>query len=174
MERHGVRVASVRAGNVIGGGDWARDRIVPDMVEALTAQRPVPVRNPVAVRPWQHVLEPVSGYLLLAARLLSEPRPDLCSAWNFGPTEGREAPVRQLVESFLKAWGGGTWEDRSDPSAPHESPSLRLSNERAVGRLGWSPRWTLEEAVGRTARWYRRVHDGGDARAECLEDIRAY
>lgn len=173
--KHGVRVASARAGNVIGGGDWAKDRIVPDMVDALTGERPVPVRNPDAVRPWQHVLEPLSGYLTLAARLLRADPADFCTAWNFGPAEGKEAPVRRLVEGFIEAWGGGTWADRRDPAAPHEAPLLSLSIEKARSQLKWTPRWSLEEAVRRTATWYRRFRkDPGQARASCLDDIAAF
>jgi CDP-glucose 4,6-dehydratase len=173
--RHGVRLASARAGNVIGGGDWAIDRIIPDMVSALSGQRPVPVRNPDAVRPWQHVLEPVSGYLLLAARLLTQPRPELCSAWNFGPKPGRTVPVRQLVESFLKHWGTGSWDDRRDPSAPYEMPLLGLSIEKAIRQLNWTPRWSTEKGIERTARWYlRHLKDAGSARQACLEDIREF
>lgn len=175
VQRHGVRLATARAGNVIGGGDWAKDRIVTDMVDALRAGRPVPVRNPNSVRPWQHVLEPLSGYLTLAAQMLGSEAPGLCDAWNFGPQEGSEAPVRRLVECFLESWGEGSWSDQSDPTQPHEAAALRLSIGKAVRELGWRPHWDLEEAVRRTAKWYRRFYDRPDSmRHACLEDIEAY
>jgi CDP-glucose 4,6-dehydratase len=176
LGEHGVKLATARAGNVIGGGDWAKDRILCDAVRALAAGRPVPVRNPHAVRPWQHVLEPLSGYLTLAARLLASDDPVWCEAWNFGPLPGDDIPVRQLVDLFVSAWGGGSWEDKSDHRQPHEAGLLRLSIDKAIGRLGWRPRWNVAEAVRRTATWYRLAH--GDARPDMrrasLGDIAAY
>jgi CDP-glucose 4,6-dehydratase len=175
LAAHGVQLASARAGNVIGGGDWARDRIVTDMVAALEAGRPVPVRNPHAVRPWQHVLEPLSGYLTLAGAMLEKPEARWASGWNFGPVSGTEWPVGRLADAFIREWGPGRWEDKSDPAQPHEASILRLSIEKAGWELGWRPRWTCEEMVARTARWYRRVlREGADAHAECLSDIEAY
>ncbi len=175
MGRHGVQAASARAGNVIGGGDWARDRIVTDMVTALTAGRPVPVRNPHAIRPWQPVLEPLSGYLTLASAMLAEPGPKWCEGWNFGPVSGTELPVGKLADAFVKAWGTGEWADQSTPGQPHEASILRLSIEKAGWELGWHPRWSCEEMVKRTARWYRTVLcEGADARAACEADIAAY
>jgi CDP-glucose 4,6-dehydratase len=175
LAEHGVQVASARAGNVIGGGDWARDRIVTDMVAALLEGRPVPVRNPHAVRPWQHVLEPLSGYLTLASAMLENAGAPWCEGWNFGPVSGTELPVGGLVDAFVKAWGQGEWLDQSAPGQPHEASILRLSIEKAGWKLGWRPRWTCEEMVGRTARWYRSVLcDEADARAACESDIVAY
>jgi CDP-glucose 4,6-dehydratase len=172
---HGVQLASARAGNVIGGGDWARDRIVTDMITALVAGRPVPVRNPHAIRPWQHVLEPLSGYLTLASAMLTKPDPKWCEGWNFGPVSGTELPVGKLVDSFVKVWGKGEWTDQSSPDQPHEASILRLSIEKAGWDLGWRPRWTCDETVKRTARWYRSVLcEGADARAVCEADIEAY
>lgn len=175
IARHGVQLASARAGNVVGGGDWAKDRIVTDMVAALTAGRPVPVRNSHAIRPWQHVLEPLSGYLTLAAAMLERPDAKWCGGWNFGPVPGTELPVGRLADAFVAAWGGGRWEDRSDPAQPHEASILRLSIEKAGWELGWHPRWNCEQMIERTARWYRDVLCGGaDARAACEADIEAY
>ena len=175
LSSHGVQVASARAGNVIGGGDWAKDRIVADMVRSLLAGRPVPVRNPRAVRPWQHVLEPLSGYLALAAAMLGSPSPAWCGGWNFGPSEGTEATVGELADTFIRAWGSGSCTDASDPRQPHEASLLRLNIDKAKTDLGWSPRWTLEETARRTALWYRRAQcEGADAHALCLDDIRAY
>ena len=175
LARHGVQLASARAGNVVGGGDWAKDRIVTDMVAALAAGRPVPVRNPHAIRPWQHVLEPLSGYLTLAAAMLEQPAPKWCDSWNFGPVSGTELTVGRLADAFVAAWGSGHWEDRSDPSQPHEASVLRLSIEKAGWTLNWCPRWSCEEMVKRTAQWYRRVLcEGADARKTCEADIEAY
>ncbi|MGA2253779.1 MAG: CDP-glucose 4,6-dehydratase, partial [Thermoguttaceae bacterium] len=136
LNRHGVKLASVRAGNVIGGGDWAKDRLLTDVVRHLQAGQPVPVRSPWAIRPWQHVLEPLGGYLSLAARMLQSDDPAMCDAWNFGPMSGEEIPVCQLVELFIQAWGNGAWQDVSDPLAPHEAGVLRLCIDKAVDQLG--------------------------------------
>ena len=175
LSGHGVQLASARAGNVIGGGDWARDRIVTDLVAALTEGRPVPVRNPHAIRPWQHVLEPLSGYLTLASAMLTKASPKWCEAWNFGPVPGTELPVGKLVDAFVKAWGTGGWVDQSSPGQLHEASILRLSIEKAGWELGWRPRWTCEEMVSKTARWYRSVLcEGADAREACEADMAAY
>ncbi|HEX4336098.1 MAG TPA: CDP-glucose 4,6-dehydratase [Polyangiaceae bacterium] len=161
LGQHGIAVASARAGNVIGGGDWARDRIVPDAVRALRVGEPVPVRNPSSTRPWQHVLEPLSGYLKLGARLArDENAAALAGGWNFGPDPEGSRPVRDLVDIVLSTWGGGSWDDRSDPSAPHEAPALSLSIAKAKATLDWHPRWGFDEAIRRTIVWYRAHHDG--------------
>jgi CDP-glucose 4,6-dehydratase len=173
---HGVRLASVRAGNVIGGGDWACDRIVPDIVAHLSSDRPVPVRNPEAVRPWQHVLEPLSGYLTLAERMLSSRDAELCGGWNFGPSEAGTACVGQLVTEFCAAWDGGAWEYTGDPNQPHEAKLLRLSIKKAQSRLGWRPVWNMEETVERTVEWYRVFErsNGRSMLGQCIADIATY
>jgi len=153
-----IKIASARAGNVIGGGDWATDRIVPDCIRALQRGEPISVRNPHATRPWQHVLEPLSGYLWLAARLTSDLRPptsDLCSAFNFGPTHESNRTVAGLVQELLKHWPG-RWEDKSDPKAVHEAGLLQLSIEKARAMLGWTPVWKFPTAIEQTVRWYRQ------------------
>jgi CDP-glucose 4,6-dehydratase len=163
LAKHGVAVASARAGNVVGGGDWAKDRIVPDAIGALAEGRPIPVRNPSGVRPWQHVLEPLGGYLLLGARLagIGADAPErFCEAWNFGPRIEDARPVRDVVEALIAAWGSGSWDDRHDPAAPHEAGLLRLSIDKAQARLGWTPRWRFEETFRRTVEWYRAFHEG--------------
>jgi CDP-glucose 4,6-dehydratase len=164
LAEHGVAVASARAGNVVGGGDWAKDRIVPDCIGALAEGRPIAVRNPAAVRPWQHVLEPLGGYLLLGARLAASSSPAergaFCEAWNFGPELEDARTVREVVEALIAAWGKGSWEDRHDPRAPHEAGLLRLEIEKARTRLGWSPRWRFEETFRRTVEWYRSFAAG--------------
>lgn len=176
LNQHGVKLASVRAGNVIGGGDWAKDRILTDVVRHLQAGQPVPVRSPRAVRPWQHVLEPLGGYLALAARMLQSDDPAWCDAWNFGPLPGEEIPVCQLVKLFVQAWGSGSWQDVSDPQAPHEAGVLRLCIDKALHQLGWRPRWGVAEAVRRTAEWFRRFYasPAPDALAACRQDIEDY
>ena len=176
VARHGVKVASARAGNVIGGGDWAADRIVPDLVRALSAGRPVPIRHPGAVRPWQHVLEPTSGYLTLAARMVASDDPDLCTAWNFGPLPEQAVTVAGLTEMFIEAWGDGAWVDARRDGEPHETRTLHLSIDKAVRELQWHPRWSATVAARRTADWYRRqaASNGALMRDACLADIAAY
>lgn len=176
LDSHRIAVASARAGNVIGGGDWCLDRIVPDCVRALAAGGPVPVRNPRSVRPWQHVLEPLGGYLLLGAKLAAG-RADLCAPWNFGPRLEDAQPTQRLVELFIERWGEGRWEDRHDPREPHEAKFLRLSIEKAQALLGWLPRWCLRQAVEKTADWYRSYYLDRPAqgmRELCVQQIRAY
>lgn len=170
-------LSTARAGNVIGGGDWAEDRLLPDCVRALSSGRPVPVRNPDAVRPWQHVLEPLSGYLWLAARMREDPA-RFCGAWNFGPSDAGAITVLRLVELFLKEWGAGedAWEKAGEAEAPYEAPWLKLDSTKARTELEWSPVRTVEEGVRETAAWYRRCSDGKsfDGRAFTEEQIHSY
>lgn len=162
-----IGVASARAGNVIGGGDWARDRLVPDAVRALRQNAAVPVRNPRAVRPWQHVLEPLSGYLMLGARLMTGDA-SARSAWNFGPRVEETLAVGPMMDVFTRAWGeGATWVDASQANAPHEAGLLRLAIDKAVTQLGWMPRFTLEEALSATVAWYKQA----DASVATLRDL---
>lgn len=155
LDDHRVAVATARAGNAIGGGDWAADRIVPDAIRALSARRPVPVRNPAHVRPWQHVLEPLMGYLVLGTRLSGPDAARYCEAWNFGPGPASTATVRELVERIILAWGeGDQTEARSAPGVV-EAAALTLSIDKARKRLGWCPRWDLDRACARTVAWYR-------------------
>jgi CDP-glucose 4,6-dehydratase len=182
VHEHGVRLASARAGNVIGGGDWAQDRIVADIARSVSSGQPVQVRNPRSLRPWQHVLEPLGGYLLLAARMLTTPDGvRLADAWNFGPSGLEVVTVGALVDLFLAAWGSGSWQDASAGGQPHEAQLLRLSIDKAVTLLGWRPRWSVSEAVRRTALWYRRFYQQGPAvraagsmRDACLAEIADY
>jgi CDP-glucose 4,6-dehydratase len=170
-----VRIASARAGNVIGGGDWSEYRIVPDLVRALTAGRPIEVRNPCAVRPWQHVLEPLGGYMLLAERLLASNTPGLKSAFNFGPSVEGERTVRELVEESLKHWPG-TWHDASKQRVPHEAGRLALTVDRAHALLGWKPRWDFATSVCDTIDWYRTSIGASwrELRERSLRSIRDY
>ena len=154
--KHHTLLASCRAGNVIGGGDWAKDRIVPDCIRALQAGAPIAVRNPSATRPWQHVLEPLSGYLWLAVRLAQTSASDahLCSTFNFGPVREANRTVAELVTELLKHWPG-RWEDKSDPKAVHEANWLHLSTDKADAILDWQPAWAFAETICQTARWYQ-------------------
>ena len=160
-----VRIASARAGNVIGGGDWAVDRIVPDCIRALTAGEPIMVRDPEAVRPWQHVLEPLSGYLHLASRLLKGgPRFD--GPWNFGPEEHGTVRVREVVDAIVDAWGSGSWTTPAGSGEqPHEAHLLALDITKAREELGWRPLYDVAAAVRMTAGWYAERYAGCDATA---------
>lgn len=172
-----VWAASARAGNVIGGGDWSADRIVPDAIAALRAGRAIDVRNPRAVRPWQHVLEPLSGYLLLASRLLSPQlavRAQAADAWNFGPTIANTRTVGQLTDAVIERWGSGAWIDRSSPDHPHEAGLLRLDIAKAGRDLSWRPRWGFEAAVARTVEWYQADAAGQNMRSICEQQIAQY
>ena len=159
FQDHPVKIASSRAGNVIGGGDWATDRIIPDCITALRKKKPIQVRNSHATRPWQHVLEPLSGYLWLGASLADSKLrrcglPLLASAFNFGPNRDSNRTVAELVEEVLKHWPG-RWEDKTDPGAPHEAGLLQLSTDKAYALLRWIPVWSFSEAVAGTVDWYR-------------------
>jgi CDP-glucose 4,6-dehydratase len=165
------RVASVRAGNVIGGGDWARDRLVPDAIRAFTAGIPLRVRNPQAIRPWQHVLDPILGYLGLAQRLV-EDGAAFAEGWNFGPGANSELPVSAVAEQLAARWGdGATWEIDAAQHWHGEASYLRLDCEKARTRLGWTPILDFDEALMLTTEWYRAGHDGADLRALTLRQI---
>jgi CDP-glucose 4,6-dehydratase len=175
LDRHGIAVCTARAGNVIGGGDWTPDGLVADVMRALPLGAPVTIRNPTAVRPWQHVLEPLAGYLTLASKLLGPRAADYCTAWNFGPEDADLESVAQVVDQLVRGWGSGTWQSRTDENDPHEANVLRLSSTRARKELGWRSRWSTSEAVDRTVGWYRQYYsDPTTARAACLADIAAY
>ena len=167
-----VRLATARAGNVIGGGDWAEDRVLPDLARTRASGEALGVRNASAVRPWQHVLDPLAGYLLLAEQLMAG---DLRAqtAFNFGPEAADQRSVGELVEAAGLTWPG-RWEGRSDPSAPHEAGRLMLSIERSRLLLGWTPRWNFARAVAETVSWYRDVAAGVDPRACTQAQIAAF
>ena len=159
---HGVALASVRAGNVIGGGDWAKDRLVPDIVRALTAETPATIRNPKATRPWQHVLGPLSGYLWLGARMLREGADGLAEAWNFGPARENAVAVSEVADRIVRAWGEGRWESLAESDAPHEAQFLGLCCDKAASRLQWRPIYDLDVAVEATVAWYKRARECTD------------
>jgi CDP-glucose 4,6-dehydratase len=169
----GVRLASARAGNVIGGGDWAADRLVPDFLRALDAGRPLQVRYPEATRPWQHVLEPLAGYLLLAERLCSDTGDAFAEAWNFGPADEDTRPVRWIVAHLASRAPAVRWQCDSAPQ-PHEAHSLRLDSSKARARLGWRPRWNLATALEQTLDWHLAWKAGADMAEVCLAQVQAY
>jgi CDP-glucose 4,6-dehydratase len=177
IDEHGVRLASARAGNVIGGGDWADDRIVPDAMRALSDGADLVVRNPGSTRPWQHVLEPLSGYLALAEHLLADEEPGRwADAWNFGPQPVDEATVADLATAIIASWGSGRWVSPPGSSSDIEATTLRIAIDKAVSLLGWQPRWHLSQTVERTVRWYQEYYRRPDSsmREHSVADIEAY
>lgn len=172
LAEQGVAVVSARAGNVIGGGDWSEDRLIPDAVRAWSRGGVLDIRRPAATRPWQHVLEPLAGYLTLAQRLANDPA--LAGAWNFGPESDAALSVRALIELAASGWGGARMRFAEAPAGPHEAACLALEVAKARAALGVRPRWTVETAVERTMAWYRAVAAGADARSLCEADIAAY
>lgn len=171
-EKHHKMIASVRAGNVIGGGDWAKDRIIPDCIRSIEADIPIPIRNRQAVRPWQHVLEPLSGYLLLAKKMYEDPHA-FCEGWNFGPQMDSVVSVWEVAEKLISAYGKGTLLDQSDPNAVHEANLLMLDITKANQRLGWHPRMSIDECVKLTADWYKKYRQT-DVYRLCVDEINYY
>ncbi|CDZ30125.1 CDP-glucose 4,6-dehydratase [Neorhizobium galegae] len=172
LREKGVAVASARAGNVIGGGDWSADRLLPDAVRAWQSGNTLSVRRPEAKRPWQHVLEPLSAYLVLAERLWSDP--SIGDAFNFGPISHEAAPVRQVIEIARASYGRGEVQYGDGTEGPHEAGWLALETAKARHMLDIEPRWSLTEAVDRTMKWYRAQNDGADVRALCEAEIAEY
>lgn len=168
----GIGLASARAGNVIGGGDFAADRLVPDAVRAFAEGISLKIRNPIAIRPWQHVLEPLAGYLMLAERLHADT--GFAEAWNFGPPVGDAAPVSRVIDTFVSRWGDGARWMQDAESHPHEAATLMLDCTKANNRLGWHPRFSLDAALSLTADWYRGWLSKGDLRAISKEQINQY
>jgi CDP-glucose 4,6-dehydratase len=168
---HGVGLATARAGNVIGGGDWAQDRLVPDILRSFGNGDRVTIRSPHAVRPWQHVLEPLSGYLLLAERLFEE-GPSYAGGWNFGPVAEDARPVKAIVETMATYWGkGAAWQLDANPQ-PHEAHFLRLDISKAAAALGWRPRWSLDTALEKIVDWHRAwLVAPASARTQTIEQI---
>ncbi|HEY4208933.1 MAG TPA: CDP-glucose 4,6-dehydratase [Puia sp.] len=162
LGRHQKAVASARAGNVIGGGDWAKDRIIPDIVRALSRNEPVILRNPRSVRPWQHVLEPLAGYLSLGARLAEDPV-KYADAWNFGPYQEDSIPVEELASIALSIWGSGSVEKPQIKDQPHEAGLLRLDIGKTTAELGWKPKMNAREAIEMTIQWYKESKGGNAA-----------
>jgi CDP-glucose 4,6-dehydratase len=169
--KHHVSLASARAGNVIGGGDWAKDRIIPDCIRALESGRPIEIRNPKAIRPWQHVLEPLNGYLQLAGKMWEHPA-EYCEGWNFGPEEDAVSTVWEVAERLVESFGEGSLKDVSRPDALHEAGVLLLDITKAKTRLCWRPRLDTARTIGLTADWYKRYRDG-HVYELCVEQIKA-
>ena len=170
---HGLRIATARAGNVIGGGDWSEDRIIPDLMRALAAGQALSLRNPNSVRPWQHVLDPLTGYLALAEKLAMSPDARWQDGFNFGPEAVDLRTVCNLVDTALGHWPGD-WVEASGSTAPHEAARLALTIDKARASLGWAPRWDFETAVLETVSWYRWLHEGQDVRAVTRAQIAAH
>jgi CDP-glucose 4,6-dehydratase len=172
---HPAHVATARAGNVIGGGDWAADRLTPDCVTAFARNEPVSLRFPHAVRPWQHVLEPLCGYLRLAGLLMTPDGARYAKAWNFGPDAASDATVGEVAETVARLWGDDARVEHVPASTnPHEASVLRLDSTLARTELGWIPRWSLDRALGETVAWYRAFASGAGMGAFCLAQIEAY
>jgi CDP-glucose 4,6-dehydratase len=165
----GMRLASARAGNVIGGGDWGADRLIPDLMRGALSGTPVEIRNPGATRPWQHVLNPLSGYLVLAQALWDEP--DAATAWNFGPAQEDARPVSWIVERLAELWPGELPWTLAAGEHPHEAHYLKVDSSRARTRLGWAPRWDLARALDSIVEWYGALRDGADMRAVTLAQL---
>ena len=168
----GPRVASARAGNVIGGGDWSEDRLIPDIMRGAVAGEPIPIRSPGSVRPWQHVLNPLSGYLVLAQALWESG--EFADGWNFGPADEDARPVSWIVDRLSEMWPGELDWRIDDGPHPHEARYLKLDSSRARGRLGWGPRWDLERALRAVVDWYAALNEGADMRAVSVEQIAAF
>ncbi|MFZ1704660.1 MAG: CDP-glucose 4,6-dehydratase [Saprospiraceae bacterium] len=156
--RHKKSISSARAGNVIGGGDWAKDRIIPDIVRALQQNKNIEVRNPYAVRPWQHVIEPLSGYLLLGQKLVEDPI-KYAEAWNFGPVQDDTFTVQDLVKEAISVWGSGHYDEPLLQHQPHEAGLLKLDINKAINELGWKPKWNAKRAIDETISFYKNVED---------------
>lgn len=171
-KKHHVSIASVRAGNVIGGGDWALDRIIPDCIKALEAGKNIDIRSPKAIRPWQHVLEPLSGYMLLAETMWSEPT-KYCEGWNFGPLPESISTVWEVASKVIENYGFGKLNDVSDPNAFHEAKLLMLDISKAKFQLGWEPRMNISQCVKLTVDWYKRYRNE-DVYEICLQQINKY
>ena len=175
INEHGIRLASARAGNVIGGGDWTKHALIVDAFHALAADRPIEIRSPKALRPWQHVLQCLSGYMTLASKLLTTNDREFCSGWNIGPLPGNELPVQEVVEHFIKCWGSGEYLDSSDPDQLPEANILRLCIDKAIWKLKWRPCWSTYDSLAKTVDWYQAyLQAPNEMRAVSLSQIADY
>lgn len=171
-KKHHVSLASVRAGNVIGGGDWALDRIIPDCIKALEQDKVIDIRSPKAIRPWEHVLEPLSGYMLLAKKQWEHPT-EFCEGWNFGPESESVSTVWEVATWLIKNYGKGKLKDSSDPNAVHEAKLLMLDITKAKTKLGWKPRMNMQQCMDLVADWYKR-YQKEDVYQLCVEEIEKF
>jgi len=170
---HNKSLSSVRAGNVIGGGDWAKYRIIPDCIRSLEKKKTIKIRNPLATRPWQHVLEPLGGYLLLGAHMATAPN-KYSEAFNFGPDTSSVISVKELVELVVSYWGEGEWLHLKEKTNPHEATLLALDTHKAQFMLGWKPCLKIEEALHNTIDWYRAAHSNDNIKELCINQIQEY
>ncbi len=170
FDSHGVAIATARAGNVIGGGDWADDRLVPDCISALIQQQTISIRNPDSIRPWQHVLEPLSGYLYLAESLY-EKGPEYSGAWNFGPNDSDCRSVLEIVQILCQQWGGSAHYQVEEKNGPHEAGYLKLDSSKARSLLHWNPRWNLENALKKVVQWSQVYQSKGNLASICQDQI---
>ena len=166
-------IASARAGNVIGGGDWAEDRLIPDILRAFEKQQSVIIRNPLSTRPWQHVLEPLSGYLVLAQRLWQDGKA-FAEGWNFGPKDDDCQPVQWILDKMVHFWGDGAHYEIDKSEQPHEANFLKLDCSKAAMRLKWHPKWRLEQTLEQIVHWHRAWLEGADMQVKCLQEIEKY
>ena len=169
---HNLLIATARAGNVIGGGDWSADRLIPDVLKAFDKGDAVLIRNPLATRPWQHVLEPISGYLMLAEKLFSKPS-EFSSGWNFGPYDSDVQPVGWIINNMTKLWPGAAWVLDQEPN-PHEAMLLKLDISKAAAGLNWTPTWDLKETLGCIVNWHQLWIENNDMREVCCNEINKY
>jgi CDP-glucose 4,6-dehydratase len=172
LQDQGIGLASVRAGNVIGGGDWANDRLIPDILRSFEKSETVVIRNPKATRPWQHVLEPLSGYLVLAQKLYQNPK-EYAEGWNFGPNEQDVKPVDWILDKMISKWPNPSWE-LDQNSNPHEAGFLKLDITKAKSKLGWNPLWSLSDTLEKIVHWHQAWLNKEDMQAECLAEIEEY
>ncbi|OPA80622.1 CDP-glucose 4,6-dehydratase [Paenibacillus selenitireducens] len=170
VQDHGVSLISARSGNVIGGGDWATDRLIPDCIRSLLNHEPIKIRNPLAVRPWQHVLEPLAGYLQLAQQAYGN-GPKFAQSWNFGPLDHDTKPVEWIVQYLCTHWGSHAAYEAQNEAGPHEAKFLKLDCSRAKTELGWVPRWNLETALDKILEWTHAYQENQDVKEICLKQI---
>jgi len=173
FKQKGIQLATARAGNVIGGGDWARDRIIPDAIRAFINNKTLLVRNPLAIRPWQHVLDPLYGYLILCQQLVYAPD-EYAEGWNFGPNGGDTQTVSKLVDIMVNSWGGQAFWEMDEGGHPHESHMLKLDCSKANNQLKWKPIWNFERAIDETVQWYKAYHNKEDIYQFTLNQIENY
>ena len=170
---HNASLASARAGNVIGGGDWAEDRLIPDILRAFEKSEPVVIRNPLSTRPWQHVLEPLSGYLVLAQELFLN-GDEFAEGWNFGPKDEDCKPVSWILDKMVESWGGNASWSLDKKNNPHEAGFLKLDCSKAAIRLKWKPKWHLQLTLKSIVDWHQIYSNGGDIKKQCLKEINTY